>query len=322
VAYGGRPGQDGQQGWTDSNAGWVPPQVPPQWRYGHAQRPAWYGQQGGTRAPGRPGEQGGTQAPGRPGEQEYEERGRQAGAGHRSQPPAWSYRKRRYGRENARREYPPGQPQPQFPPTWPAEKGQQGFGPTSAQPPGRPPQRGKSWLARHKALTGILALVALIVTIGAAYSGEPPAAPGVGTRVGLTATAPTPTKTPSHHATRAAAAAQKTHPVRTQPAAPVTSHAPAPSAPAPTTHAAAVPPPTTAAPTTAAPTTAAATAAAPSSAAPSSAAPASCQPLTNAGNCYEPGEYCRASDHGVTGVAGDGETITCEDNDGWRWEPS
>jgi hypothetical protein len=23
----------------------------------------------------------------------------------------------------------------------------------------------------------------------------------------------------------------------------------------------------------------------------------------------------------VTGVAGDGETITCEDNDGWRWEP-
>lgn len=49
--------------------------------------------------------------------------------------------------------------------------------------------------------------------------------------------------------------------------------------------------------------------------------PAGCQPLTNGGNCYEPGEYCRNSDHGATGVAGDGERIECEDNNGWRWEP-
>jgi hypothetical protein len=49
---------------------------------------------------------------------------------------------------------------------------------------------------------------------------------------------------------------------------------------------------------------------------------ASCHPLSNEGTCYEPGEFCRDSDHGVTGVAGDGETITCADNDGWRWEPS
>jgi hypothetical protein len=55
---------------------------------------------------------------------------------------------------------------------------------------------------------------------------------------------------------------------------------------------------------------------------PTTAAPASCQPLTDGGNCYEPGEFCRDSDHGVTGVAGDGKTITCEDNDGWRWEPT
>jgi hypothetical protein len=48
---------------------------------------------------------------------------------------------------------------------------------------------------------------------------------------------------------------------------------------------------------------------------------ASCHPLTNGGNCYEPGEFCRDSDHGVTGLAGDGKLITCEDNDGWRWEP-
>jgi hypothetical protein len=55
---------------------------------------------------------------------------------------------------------------------------------------------------------------------------------------------------------------------------------------------------------------------------PPSTAPAGCYPLTNGGNCYEPGEFCRASDHGVSGVAGDGESITCLDNDGWRWEPA
>jgi hypothetical protein len=52
------------------------------------------------------------------------------------------------------------------------------------------------------------------------------------------------------------------------------------------------------------------------------AAAPSCYPLTNAGNCYEPGEYCRTRDHGASGVAGDGEPITCEDNNGWRWEPT
>lgn len=46
-----------------------------------------------------------------------------------------------------------------------------------------------------------------------------------------------------------------------------------------------------------------------------------CTPLTNGGNCYEPGEFCRNSDHGVSGVAGNGERIRCEDNNGWRWEP-
>jgi hypothetical protein len=27
------------------------------------------------------------------------------------------------------------------------------------------------------------------------------------------------------------------------------------------------------------------------------------------------------ADHGTTGIAGDGERIICEDNNGWRWEP-
>jgi hypothetical protein len=59
-----------------------------------------------------------------------------------------------------------------------------------------------------------------------------------------------------------------------------------------------------------------------SSAAPSPSSPAGCYPLTSAGNCYEPGEYCSDADHGMHGVAGDGEAIVCEDNNGWRWEPA
>jgi hypothetical protein len=46
----------------------------------------------------------------------------------------------------------------------------------------------------------------------------------------------------------------------------------------------------------------------------------SCSPLTDSGKCYEPGEYCRDDDHGVSGIDADGDPITCEDNDGWRWE--
>jgi cytoskeletal protein RodZ len=48
----------------------------------------------------------------------------------------------------------------------------------------------------------------------------------------------------------------------------------------------------------------------------------SCTPTSDEGTCYEPGEYCRDDDHGATGVAGDGESIVCSDNDGWRWEPN
>lgn len=50
------------------------------------------------------------------------------------------------------------------------------------------------------------------------------------------------------------------------------------------------------------------------------AAPQGCSPLTNAGNCYRPGEFCRASDHGVIGTDASGDRIQCLDNDGWRWE--
>jgi hypothetical protein len=78
-------------------------------------------------------------------------------------------------------------------------------------------------------------------------------------------------------------------------------------APVTTHHVVSTPPPPPPATTPAAP--------------PTTAAPVSCHPLTDGGKCYEPGEFCRTSDHGVTGLAGDGEIIKCEDNDGWRWEP-
>jgi len=80
-----------------------------------------------------------------------------------------------------------------------------------------------------------------------------------------------------------------------------------------------VPPPTT---TTSRPPPPSTTTQPPPTTAPVSAAPASCTPISDEGTCYEPGEYCRDDDHGASGVAGDGERITCEDNDGWRWEPT
>jgi len=99
---------------------------------------------------------------------------------------------------------------------------------------------------------------------------------------------------PAATATRVKAKPRRTTPPPTP--APATSKAVAVVAAPP-------PPPTTTAPA-AAPTTR-----------------SGCYPLTNGGNCYEPGEYCRKSDHGASGVAGDGEQIVCEDNNGWRWEP-
>jgi hypothetical protein len=47
----------------------------------------------------------------------------------------------------------------------------------------------------------------------------------------------------------------------------------------------------------------------------------SCHPTTPSGNCYERGELCSEAEHGETGVAGNGEIITCQLNGSyWRWE--
>ncbi len=74
-------------------------------------------------------------------------------------------------------------------------------------------------------------------------------------------------------------------------------------------------------PSSAQPSPPAAPAPAPAPAPPTHAAPAGCYPKTSSGNCYEPGEFCSRAEHGETGVAGDGKTITCTDVNGyWRWQ--
>ena len=56
---------------------------------------------------------------------------------------------------------------------------------------------------------------------------------------------------------------------------------------------------------------------------PSQAAPAGgCHPKASTGNCYEPGEFCPHADAGMSGIAGNGEAIICENNNGLRWEPA
>jgi hypothetical protein len=246
----------------------------------------------------------------------------QAGGDGRWQPPEWRDPRDRNLPGNWQWGYAASQSRPQSYAysAQPSQPGQRGSGSPPAQPPYRPPQRpqrGKSWPARHKALTGLLAFAGLIIIIGAANSGGSHSSPG-GTAAGGTMTASaTATGTPGRQqATHAAAAARQTRPGSTgssptasQATAPLTS---APAAPAPTTPVPSAPVPTSPAPAT---PTAVVTP-------PTSAGPASCHPLTYAGRCYEPGEFCRYADRGVSGVAGDGEAITCEEDDGWRWVPS
>ena len=178
--------------------------------------------------------------------------------------------------------------------------------------PPRPPRR-KSPSKRNVILLAIAAFL-VIGVIATAVNGSGKSAKPVAATASSAATV----KASSSAASRASATSDAT---AAPPAPARTTHAAAPPAPTRSRHAAAPPP---SARTTlrqrhrASPTTPAAAPPPP----PASTAPASCHPLTNGGNCYEPGEFCRASDHGVSGVAGDGKAITCENNDGWRWEPA
>jgi hypothetical protein len=147
------------------------------------------------------------------------------------------------------------------------------------------------------------AFVLLLIIVAIATSGRTPKQAGDSSVVATTSTqAVTQSRTPAPNAKKQAPSTKTTPPEPAESAVQPTTPAPAATTPA-------APPPSSPPPPAPAPATSAA------------AAPASCTPLTNGGNCYEPGEFCRAADHGTSGVAGDGKAIICEDNDGWRWEP-
>jgi hypothetical protein len=172
----------------------------------------------------------------------------------------------------------------------------------------------QDWSVRRRGtVTAVVGVIALFVLVGVTAS--PPTTPTALNTTTVAGTAsPSHTSAASPSAVRSSAAPSKAPPpVATTSRAPVTSAPPKTVAPAPVhTTAAYVPPP---APVH---TTQAVQAPPP----PTTEQAQSCYPLTNGGNCYKPGEYCRDSDHGTTGVDAEGGHITCEDNDGWRWENS
>ena len=173
----------------------------------------------------------------------------------------------------------------------------QGYPPPQS-PGGVPggPERRKPWAARHKVLTGFLVFCGLVFVIGAAAKASSSSSSS-------SPVAATVSPTPKVPVVKVRSTARQT-----PTAAPTSTTAAAPSTPVATTPAAQPAVPSAPARTTPAP--------------PPSSAPANCHPLSDEETCYEPGEYCRDDDHGVSGVAGDGEPIICEYNDGWRWEPA
>lgn len=44
-----------------------------------------------------------------------------------------------------------------------------------------------------------------------------------------------------------------------------------------------------------------------------------CSIVSNSGNCYEAGQYCRNRDHGASTTDAGGTGITCAYRNGWRW---
>jgi hypothetical protein len=168
--------------------------------------------------------------------------------------------------------------------------------PARQQPPGHRRARSQRGRAVVRIATGGLIVLGTGIAIGVAAGGTPASsAPAARPAATVTVTVTAHAKAPST-------------PVRSRPAG---RHHLAAS-PAVSSSFTPAPPPSSPAPRR--------SSAAPSPAASSQPA-ASCYPLTNSGHCYEPGEYCRNSDHGARGVAGDGERIVCADNGGWRWEP-
>ncbi|WJV44717.1 hypothetical protein [Streptomyces flavofungini] len=60
---------------------------------------------------------------------------------------------------------------------------------------------------------------------------------------------------------------------------------------------------------------------APAAPSPTAKAPAEkCSILSNSGNCYRAGQFCRNSDHGAATTTASGQRITCRlSSNAWRW---
>jgi hypothetical protein len=169
------------------------------------------------------------------------------------------------------------------------------------------------WSLRRRGI--ITAITGLVVIIAVASSNPPPTA-----TTALSPTAVGGTVSSSHAPASSQPAVPA--PVVTKSRTPATSAPPKTTAAAPV-HTVAAPVHTSAAPVYKPPAPAPTTKAPqPPAPAPTTAPAESCHPLTDSGKCYEPGEYCRDDDHGVSGIDADGDAIQCEDNDGWRWERS
>jgi hypothetical protein len=231
-------------------------------------------------------------------------------------------------------------------------------GPSWQPPPPQPPR--KSWPARHKVWTAIIGVVGVVVVLDVigSVAGSPKSTPTASVSTGSSSPAPSPTPTtsPPPAPLTSTASVTRKHPktgttvgvhVSTAPGARITVVAhfetgdrekmaradatglhtfwfPLASAPPGIRVIVTVrvsahgqkrltrvsftprqpPPPPAPKPTTAPP------------------APTGCYPTASSGNCYEPGEFCPHADAGMSGVAGDGEAIICEDNNGLRWEPA
>jgi hypothetical protein len=168
----------------------------------------------------------------------------------------------------------------------------------------------QDWSVRRRGIiTGVVAVWAIFVI--ASSNSSPPTTIQVSPAAGHILSSPRPASTTSARSAETPAPSPASSSPSRPPASPVAVR---------TTQLAAAPVHTVAAPAPAAP--------APTTAAPQAPQPVQttvqpqqgCYPLTDAGNCYEPGEYCRDDDHGMTGIDGNGDPIVCEDNDGWRWE--
>ncbi|MEE1788285.1 hypothetical protein PUR71_36120 [Streptomyces sp. SP17BM10] len=159
---------------------------------------------------------------------------------------------------------------------------------------------------------GPAAFAGFVLTLGLALTGCDPSAADAGAKDSApTATAAAPAAaTPTPTTTPAAPAPPVAEPTTAaaQPPAPPTTHASAPATPA-----SASKPPTTKAPqpqpqpkvTTAQPPTD------PQPQQPAAAAGSGCEIRSNAGNCYEAGQFCRTADLGLSTHDANGRMITC-----------